>query len=71
MIEVYHTRCENQYVISRIDSQYRKGNGRWKNSLQIRIMTNEALREMVRHESGEFPFQYHMEDIWLYDLHCV
>lgn len=42
-----------------------------RNSQQVRIITNETRRELVRHGSDEYPFQYYMEDVWLYDLHCV
>lgn len=36
-----------------------------------KIRTDGAFRETARHGSGDFPFQYYWEDIWLFDLHCV
>ena len=42
-----------------------------KSGQQVKIITNETRREMVRHGSDEYPFQYYVEDIWLFDLHCV
>lgn len=36
-----------------------------------RIRTDETLRETVCHGSEEYPFKYYMEDIWLFDFHCI
>lgn len=36
-----------------------------------KIRTDGAFRETARHGSGDYPFQYYLEDIWLFDLHCV
>lgn len=36
-----------------------------------KIITDETLRETVCHGSDEYPFRYYMEDIWLFDFHCV
>lgn len=36
-----------------------------------KIITDESLRETVRHGSDEYPFQYYLEDIWLFDFHCI
>lgn len=36
-----------------------------------RIRTDESLRETVRHGNEEYPFQYYLEDIWLFDFHCI
>lgn len=36
-----------------------------------RIITDETLRETACHGSSEYPFRYYLEDIWLFDLHCV
>ncbi len=36
-----------------------------------RIRTDESLRETVRHGNDEYPFQYYLEDIWLFDFHCI
>lgn len=36
-----------------------------------RILTDGAFRETIRHGSGDYPFQYYLEDIWQFDLHCV
>lgn len=41
------------------------------NSGYTRILTDGAFRETVRHGSGDYPFQYYLEDIWLFDFHCV
>lgn len=36
-----------------------------------KIKTDESLRETVHHGSEEYPFQYYLEDIWLFDFHCI
>lgn len=36
-----------------------------------KIRTDETLRETVPHGSEEYPFQYYLEDIWLFDFHCI
>lgn len=36
-----------------------------------KIVTDESLRETVRHGSEEYPLQSYLEDIWLFDFHCV
>ncbi len=36
-----------------------------------KIRTDETLRETICHGSEEYPFQYYMEDIWLFDFHCI
>ena len=36
-----------------------------------KIIIDETLREMVSHGSEEYPFQYYLEDIWLFDFHCI
>ena len=36
-----------------------------------KIRTDETLRETIRHGSEEYPFRYYMEDIWLFDFHCI
>lgn len=36
-----------------------------------RTITDESLREMVRHGSEEYPFQYYVEDPWMFDFHCI
>lgn len=36
-----------------------------------KIITDESLRETVHHGSEEYPFQYYLEDIWLFDFHCI
>ncbi len=36
-----------------------------------RIITDESLRETAHHGSEEYPFQYYLEDIWLFDFHCI
>lgn len=36
-----------------------------------KIKTDATLRETVSHGSEEYPFSYYMEDIWLFDFHCV
>ena len=36
-----------------------------------KIVTDESLRETARHGSEEYPLQYYLEDIWLFDFHCV
>ena len=38
---------------------------------QMQIKTNETRRETVRHGIDEYPFQYYVENIWLFNLHCV
>ena len=34
-----------------------------------KIVTDESLRETVRHGSEEYPLQSYLEDIWLFDFH--
>ncbi len=41
------------------------------NNGYTRILTDGAFRETVRHGSGDYPFQYYLEDIWLFDFHCI
>lgn len=36
-----------------------------------RIVTDESLRETIPHGSEEYPFRYYLEDIWLFDFHCI
>lgn len=36
-----------------------------------KIITDESLRETIHHGSEEYPFQYYLEDIWLFDFHCI
>lgn len=36
-----------------------------------RIATDESLRETAHHGTGEYPFRYYLEDIWLFDFHCI
>ncbi|MCI9143405.1 MAG: AraC family transcriptional regulator [Lachnospiraceae bacterium] len=36
-----------------------------------KTITDESLREMVRHGSEEYPFQYYLEDPWMFDFHCI
>ena len=36
-----------------------------------KIVTDESLRETIHHGSEEYPFQYYLEDIWLFDFHCI
>lgn len=36
-----------------------------------KTITDESLREMVRHGSEEYPFQYYVEDPWMFDFHCI
>lgn len=37
----------------------------------VKIKTDESLRETARHGNEEYPFQYYLEDIWLFDFHCI
>lgn len=41
------------------------------NNSYPKIITDETLREIVRHGNEEFPFSYYLEDIWMFDFHCV
>lgn len=36
-----------------------------------KTITDESLRETVRHGNEEYPFQYYLEDIWQFDFHCI
>lgn len=36
-----------------------------------KILTDETLRETVAHGSEEYPFQFYLEDFWLFDFHCI
>lgn len=36
-----------------------------------RIATDGSLRETAHHGTGEYPFRYYLEDIWLFDFHCI
>ncbi len=36
-----------------------------------KMVTDESLRETIHHGSEEYPFQYYLEDIWLFDFHCI
>ncbi|MDE6600682.1 MAG: AraC family transcriptional regulator [Lachnospiraceae bacterium] len=36
-----------------------------------KIITDESLRETVSHGSEDYPFRYYLEDIWLFDFHCI
>lgn len=36
-----------------------------------KMVTDESLRETISHGSEEYPFQYYLEDIWLFDFHCI
>lgn len=36
-----------------------------------KILTDESLREKNHHGNEEYPFQYYLEDIWLFDFHCI
>ena len=36
-----------------------------------RIATDETLRETVSHGSPDYPFQYYLENVWEFDLHCI
>ncbi|WP_330509137.1 AraC family transcriptional regulator [Parablautia intestinalis] len=36
-----------------------------------KTITDESLRETVQHGSEEYPFRYYLEDIWLFDFHCI
>ncbi len=36
-----------------------------------KTMRDESFRETTRHGSEEYPFQYYLEDIWLFDFHCI
>ena len=37
----------------------------------VKIKTDESLRETLPHGNEEYPFQYYLEDIWLFDFHCI
>ena len=41
------------------------------NDQYTKIIIDETLRETVRHGTEEYPFQYYLEDIWLFDFHCI
>ena len=41
------------------------------NNSYPKILTEETLRETISHGNNEFPFCYYLEDIWMYDFHCV
>ncbi len=41
------------------------------NNTYPKIITDETLREMTNHGSEEYPFQYYLEDIWMFDFHCI
>lgn len=36
-----------------------------------KIKTDESLRETVQHGKEEYPLQYYLEDIFLFDFHCI
>ena len=36
-----------------------------------RIATDETLRETVSHGSLDYLFQYYLENVWEFDLHCI
>ena len=36
-----------------------------------RIATDETLRETVSHGRLDYPFQYYLENVWEFDLHCI
>ncbi len=36
-----------------------------------KIATDGSLRETARHGSAAYPFQYYLEDVWDFDLHCI
>lgn len=36
-----------------------------------KIKTDETLRELVGHGNEDYPFAYYLEDIWLFDFHCM
>lgn len=36
-----------------------------------KTVTDETLRETIRHGSNEYPFRYYLEDIWQFDFHCI
>lgn len=36
-----------------------------------KILTDETLRETVSHGNEEYPFCYYLEDIFLFDFHCI
>lgn len=37
----------------------------------LKIITDDTLREDVRHGSSQYPFAYYLEDIWQFDFHCM
>ena len=41
------------------------------NNTYPKIVTDETLRETTNHGSEEYPFQYYLEDIWMFDFHCI
>lgn len=41
------------------------------NTGYIKMVTDESLRETIHHGSEDYPFQYYLEDIWLFDFHCI
>ena len=41
------------------------------NQTYYKITTDETLRETVSHGSEEYPFCYYLEDIWMFDFHCI
>lgn len=41
------------------------------NNKYTKIIIDETLRETVPHGNEEYPFKYYVEDIWLFDFHCI
>lgn len=37
----------------------------------LKILTDETLRETLSHGNDEYPFSYYLEDIWMFDFHCI
>lgn len=41
------------------------------NSNYTKIAIDETLREIVSHGSEDYRFKYYLEDIWMFDFHCI
>ncbi len=40
-------------------------------SQNLRIITDDTLRETLQHGDTRYPFAYYLENIWQFDFHCV
>lgn len=37
----------------------------------LKTITDDTLRETIRHGNEDYPFAYYKEDVWQFDFHCL